>query len=49
MKGIVAVDGKDVRATDAVTLRRTIGLRDPTGRPPPHMTIADNVAMCRAC
>ena len=44
-EGVVAVDGKDVRATDAVALRRTIGYVIQQVGLLPHMTIADNVAM----
>jgi osmoprotectant transport system ATP-binding protein len=44
-EGVVAVDGKDVRGTDAVALRRTIGYVIQQVGLLPHMTIADNVAM----
>ncbi|HEX7703552.1 MAG TPA: ATP-binding cassette domain-containing protein [Kofleriaceae bacterium] len=44
-EGVVKVDGKDVKATDAVTLRRTIGYVIQHVGLLPHMTIADNVAM----
>jgi osmoprotectant transport system ATP-binding protein len=44
-EGIVKVDGKDVKATDAVTLRRTIGYVIQHVGLLPHLTIADNVAM----
>jgi osmoprotectant transport system ATP-binding protein len=44
-EGVVRVDGRDVKATDAVTLRRTIGYVIQHVGLLPHMTIADNVAM----
>ena len=44
-EGVVKVDGKDVKATDAVTLRRTIGYVIQHVGLLPHMTIAENVAM----
>ena len=44
-EGVVKVDGKDVKATDAVTLRRSIGYVIQHVGLLPHMTIADNVAM----
>ena len=44
-EGTVRVGGKDVRTTDAVALRRTIGYVIQQVGLLPHLTIADNVAM----
>jgi osmoprotectant transport system ATP-binding protein len=44
-EGEVRVDGKDVRATDPVALRRTIGYVIQQIGLLPHLTIGDNVAM----
>jgi osmoprotectant transport system ATP-binding protein len=44
-EGTVRVGGQDVRSTDAVTLRRTIGYVIQQVGLLPHMTVADNVAM----
>jgi osmoprotectant transport system ATP-binding protein len=44
-EGSVIVDGRDVRATDAVALRRTIGYVIQHVGLLPHMTVAENVAM----
>jgi osmoprotectant transport system ATP-binding protein len=44
-EGKVMVDGKDVRAVDAVQLRRTIGYVIQQVGLLPHLTIADNIAM----
>ncbi len=44
-EGAVRVDGKDVRAIDAVALRRTIGYVIQQVGLLPHLDVADNVAM----
>ena len=44
-EGTVIVAGKDVRASDAVQLRRTIGYVIQQVGLLPHLTIADNIAM----
>ena len=44
-EGTVLVDGKDVRATDAVALRRTIGYVIQQVGLLPHLTVGDNIAM----
>jgi osmoprotectant transport system ATP-binding protein len=44
-EGVVSVAGKDVRASDAVQLRRTIGYVIQQVGLLPHLTIADNIAM----
>ena len=44
-EGVIRVDGRDVKSTDAVTLRRTIGYVIQHVGLLPHITIAANVAM----
>jgi osmoprotectant transport system ATP-binding protein len=44
-EGTITVDGTDIRSTDAVALRRTIGYAIQNVGLLPHLTIAENVAM----
>src|SRR5437868_2628739 len=42
-RGTVAIEGKDVRSVDPVTLRRGIGYVFQSGGLFPHMSVADNI------